>query len=153
MIYLVGGIRTNRLKKYVKMSTTKSRSPLRFVLGKIESRLDFILYRINVIQSPVFIKKFILYGYTEVNEEVESRVNFIVKKNIKIDFKLPNYNRRDYEIDFEEAILRRLIFKPSTDYLETSYTTFRSIMHNLPNEDTTFYPFDFKPFYFFRLYN
>jgi ribosomal protein S4 len=150
--YVVGGIRANRIKRYVKISMTKVRSPIRVLLKIIESRLDIIVYRINLVQTPKLIKKLIRYGYVEVNGKAKNNVNFRVKSGSKIDINFPGYAVKKYEINFAESIRRKVLFKPSNEYLEMSYITFRAIIHAVPDESTTFYPFNFNPYYLYRIY-
>lgn len=150
--YAIGGIASKKLKRYVRVSGAKNRSPLRQLLRILEFRLDVILYRINIIQSPHAIKKLVRFGYIEVNEEPNFKANFIVPYGSRIDVLFPWYAELKYRFEFFAILRRRLVFKPSTDYLEISYATFRSVIFSFPDEDTTFYPFDFKPHYFFRLY-
>lgn len=152
LTYLVGGIRANRFIRYTKISKSKTRSPLRSLLNKIESRLDFVLYRINIIQNPKLIKKLIRLGYIEVNEKPANSVNFNIRTNSKVDVKVPYYVAEKYRTEFAEAVKRKLVFKPSTDYIEVSYKSLGAILHSIPDEDNVFYPFEFNPFYFYRIY-
>lgn len=150
--YMIGGIHSSKLKRYVQLARSKTYSPMREMLKKIESRLDVIVYRMNIVQSPKLIQNLIKLGYVKVNGKVKKRVNFSVKKNSYIDVKLPPLIYRLAKKQFKEANRKRLIFKPYTKYSEVSYKIFRSIIFGNPTEKTVFYPFDFKAYYFFRLY-
>lgn len=150
--YLLGGIHSNKLKRYVHLARSKTYSPLRIFLGKLESRLDVLIYRINIIREPQVIKWLIKLGYVTVNGKRKTRVCFSVKKNSYLDIKLPSFIYRKVKKLFKESVKKSLIFKPNTPYAETSYKLFRTIMHSNPSEKNVFYPFNFKAYYFFRLY-
>jgi ribosomal protein S4 len=150
--YLVGGIHASKLQRYVQFSRAKARSPMHELLKKIESRLDVIIYRINIVQSPFFIKSLIKKGYVYVNGKKKTRPSYSVKKNSFVDVRLPPVIYKLLRRRFVEAYRRKLIFKPYNDYLEISYKLFRAVLHSDPTEKTVFYPFDFKIYYFFRLY-
>jgi ribosomal protein S4 len=151
-VYTIGGISAKRIAYFVEASRTKTNSIFNSLLYKIETRLDVILYRINIVQSPFYIKKLLKFGYIEVDEDPVYSYNYSVPYASKVDVKLPIYAIKRYQHEFEVVLRRKLVFIPFTEYLEISYATFRSIMYTLPDDDTTFYPFDFKPNYFFRLY-
>ncbi|HAO08275.1 MAG TPA: hypothetical protein DCQ50_15120 [Chryseobacterium sp.] len=150
--YLLGGIHSSKLKRYVQLARAKAYSPLRAFLGKLESRLDIIVYRINIIREPQLIKWLIKLGYVRVNGVPKKRTCFSVKKNSYIDIRLPNFIYRRVKKLFKESVKKSLVFKPTAHYSETSYKLFRSIVHSTPSEKNVFYPFNFKAYYFFRLY-
>lgn len=150
--YLLGGIHSGKIKKYVHMARSKAYSPLRIFLEKIESRLDVLVYRINIVREPQIVKWLIRLGYVSVNGKVKTKACFNVKKNSYVDVKLPSFIYRKTKKLFKESVKKSLIFKPHPPYTETSYKLFRTIMHSRPSEKNVFYPFNFKAYYFFRLY-
>jgi ribosomal protein S4 len=150
--YLIGGIHSNKLKKYVHISKNKNYSPIRNFLKKLETRLDIIVYRINIIANPKIIKELITKGYVKVNGKIQTKPSFRVKKNNFVDINVPVYIYKKVKKYFKESLKKRLIFKPFNNHLEINYKIFRAILHDFPNEKNTFYPFNFKAYYFFRLY-
>lgn len=150
--YILGGIHSNKLKRYVHLSRAKAYSPLRVFLERLESRLDVLVYRINIIREPQVIKWLIRLGYVTVNGKIKTRTCFNVKKNSYVDVKVPSFIYRRIKKLFKESVKKSLIFKPSSSYSEISYKLFRTIIHSRPTEKTVFYPFNFKAYYFFRLY-
>jgi ribosomal protein S4 len=150
--YLLGGIHSGKLKKYVHLSRSKFYAPMRTFMKKIESRLDIILYRINIVQSPKWIRALIKLGYVRVNGLIRNKTSFFVKPNNYVDLYVPYYIYPGVKKQFKEMIKKKLIFKLQNTYSETSYKIFRAISHSAPTEKTIFYPFNFKTYYFFRLY-
>jgi ribosomal protein S4 len=150
--YLLGGIHSNKIKRYVHLAKAKAYSPLRVFLEKLESRLDILVYRINVIREPRLIKWLIRLGYVKVNGKVKTRTCFNVKQHSFVDVKLPSFIYRKVKKLFKESVKKSLVFKPHAQYAETSYKLFRTIVHGKPTEKNVFYPFNFKAYYFFRLY-
>jgi ribosomal protein S4 len=150
--YLMGGIHSNKLKKYVHISKSKTYSPIRSFLQKLETRLDIVVYRMQITSNPRLIKDLIVKGYVKVNGKIQRKPSFQVKKCNYVDINVPSYIYKKVKKYFKESLKKRLIFKPFTNHLETNYKIFRSILHDYPTEKSTFYPFNFKAYYFFRLY-
>jgi ribosomal protein S4 len=150
--YLLSGIHANKLKKYVHLSRATNFSPLRNFLRRLETRLDIIIYKINIVSEPKVIKQLIKQGYVKVNNKVKRRPSFQVRKLSFVDVRIPVYIYKKFKKYFKESIRRRLIFKPFNGHFEVSYKLFRAILHEYPSEKDIFYPFDFKAYYFFRLY-
>ena len=150
--YIIRGLHASKLRKYVHMSKAKHYSPIRELLKKLESRLDIVIYRINLIFNPFFIRSLIKRGYVKVNGNRKKKPNFSVRKNSFVDFVPPIYIYRFLRKKFKEIKRLRIIFKPNPSYAEISYKLFRFIRYTNPTERTVFYPFDFKVYYFFRLY-
>lgn len=152
--YLLRGIHAGKLRKYVHLSRAKIYSPMRELLTKLESRLDIMLYRINIIFNPFFTTSIVKAGYAYVNGKKKVKPSFFVKRGHYVDFKPPVYLYRLLKKRFKIIIKKKLIFKPfNRGYVELSYKIFRIIRHTNPTERIVFYPFDFKPYYFFRLYS
>ncbi len=150
--YLLRGLHANKLRKYVHISQSKAYSPMRELLKKLESSLDITLYRIYLSFNAFFCRSFIKSGYVKVNGKKKTIANFCVKKNNIVDFHPPLYLYSLIKRRFKEIKYLRIIFKPQPNYSEVSYKLFRLIRHSHPTEKTVFYPFDFKVYYFFRLY-
>jgi ribosomal protein S4 len=150
--YLLSGIHSNKLKKYVHTCRTKIYSPLRSLLKKLENRLDVTLYRINLVQSPKLLRWLASLGYVSVDNRQKFRPSFSVKKNSYVDLSMPVWLYPTLKKQFKEIVKKKLIFKPQTNYSEISYKIFRLIKFADPTEKNIFYPFNFKVYYFFRLY-
>lgn len=150
--YLLAGIHSNKLKKYVHICRTKIYSPLRSLLKILESRLDVILYRINLVQSPKTLRGLASLGYVSVNGTQKFRPSFSIKVNNYVDLGIPAWLYPKLKSQFKERVKKKLIFKPQTSYSEISYKLFRLIKFSEPTEKNVFYPFNFKVYYFFRLY-
>jgi ribosomal protein S4 len=150
--YLIGGIHANKLKKYVHLCRTKFYSPIRRLILILESRLDITLYRINLVQNPKTIRGLVSLGYVNVNGKEKPRTSFSVKKDSYVDIGMPAWLYPSLKNEFKEIVKKKLIFRPQTNYSEISYKLFRLIRFVDPTEKTIFYPFNFKIYYFFRLY-
>lgn len=168
--FALGGVSAKKFHHYVSMSKTKVRSPLRKMLDFIESRLDMVIYRINLVHAPRYRKKLIKWGFVYVNKQLDDEPregveyepdpnadpvknpSFKLKAQSYVDLYIPWYIKQKVEKEFELILKKRIMFQPTTEFLEISYKTLRAIMYKSPNEDNTFYAFDFKPYYFFRLY-
>lgn len=153
LTYLLGGLRANKLKKYVHKSKNKKQSPIRGLLDHLERRLDIILYRTNLIHSPFILKGLIKLGFVKVNGKRRKKFGFSVpdQKGI-VDLVIPAFIYIYIKEYFTKIIKRRLIFKPYSEYSEISYRLFRTLKFKIPDENEVFFPFDFKVHYFFRLY-
>jgi len=150
--YMLAGIHSNKLKKYVHLCRTKIYSPLRSLLKMLENRLDVTLYRINLVQSPKILRGLASLGYVSVNGKTKFKPSFSVKSNSYVDLSMPLWIYPTLKKQFKEIVKKKLIFKPQTNYSEISYKLFRLIKFSDPNEKNIFYPFNFKVYYFFRLY-
>ena len=150
--YLLGGIHASKLQRYVHLCRTKMYSPIRSLLKKLESRLDLIAYRMNIVQSPRLVRALIKLGYVRVDGQPKQQTHFSVKRNSYVDLSLPPYIYPELKRQFKEIVKKKLLFKPWSNYAEISYKIFRSIRYGEPVENNIFYPFNFKIYYFFRLY-
>jgi ribosomal protein S4 len=150
--YLLGGIHSSKLQRYVHLCRTKIYAPIRNLLKKLESRLDVVLYRINIVQNPKTIKALIKKGYIKVNGNQKKNPCFSIRKLDYVDLSVPPFLYPTLKRQFKEIVKKKLIFRLQISYNEISYKLFRSIFHGEPHEKNIFYPFNFKVYYFFRLY-
>jgi ribosomal protein S4 len=150
--YLLGGIHSNKLNRYVQLCRSKIFAPMRTLLKKIEGRLDIILYRINLVQHPKLIQAMVKKGYVRVNGQARNKTSFLVKKNHYVELRMPFFIYPAIKRVFKEMTKKKLIFMLQTKYSEISYKLFRVICHDNPLEKMIFFPFNFKAHYFFRLY-
>lgn len=150
--YILGGLHSAKIAKYVQRCRTKLYSPLQTLLKILESRLDVLMYRTNVTHNPSFRKEIVKRGYVRVNGKVKKNRSFSIKKNSFMDFMAPCFFFPFAKNFFKEIVQIKLIFKPQVIYNEIDYNLFRAVSHSFPIEKEVFYPFDFKGHYFFRIY-
>lgn len=150
--YILGGLHSNKLRKYVHKSRSKKRSPIRALLDYLERRLDVVIYRTNLIHSPFILKGLIKLGFVKVCGTQRRKLGFSVPDQKAVDLVIPAFMYAYIKKYFVIIIKRRLIFKLYSKYSEITYRLFRTIKYQVPKESEVFFPFDFKVYYFFRLY-
>ena len=151
--YLLGGLHSSKLRRYCRLSRSKFFSPAQTFMNLLERRLDVILYRSNIFNTPRAARSFIKAGYVRVNNRKTDNPAFRAPVNSIVDIVLPNYSYSYFFSLFKRSIAKNLIFKPEPLNLSISYKLFRIIVDRKVDIKNIFYPFNFNINYFYRLYS
>lgn len=151
--YLLGGLHASKLERYCRLSKSKYMSPAQSFSDLLERRLDVILYRSNIINTPKFARLIIKAGYVSVNGRPISNPAYKAGINSIVDLTIPEYAYFFFFSKFKDSLAKNLIFRPQPSNLMISYKLFRIIVSRPVNVNSIFYPFDFNINYFYRLYS
>lgn len=120
-------IQRNRNLKYFSM----------YFLFSLESRLDFILYRLNFSNSPGFIRQYIKHKGLLVNNKLITTPSYQVSINDIISFvdKCDVFNRIFYNF------YKRLVFMSLPFYYEINFRMMHICFFLVPRAEMVYYPF------------
>lgn len=61
------GISEKQLRRYVNEATEKSNQPIALLIGRLESRLDNVVYRLGLAKTRRFARQLVSHGHVTVN--------------------------------------------------------------------------------------
>jgi ribosomal protein S4 len=150
--YLIGGIHASKLSRFVRLNYSKIFSSARTLTSALESRLDILVAKTNLLPKSWIVKHFIKAGYVSVNGRVIQNVGFVVKKNTRVSFYLSPYIIPKFLSFFKQKSKARVLFWPFIPGFEFNRKTFSMVKYDEPPVGSAVYPFNFTINYFYRLY-
>jgi small subunit ribosomal protein S4 len=63
------GISERQLRRYVRESLSKSNQPIALLMGRLESRLDNVVYRLGLAKTRLLARQIVSHGHILVNEK------------------------------------------------------------------------------------
>jgi len=99
-------LRETQLRKYIKevlKKRGKVEDPATFLIKKLESRLDNVIFRLGFARSRAQAKELISHGYFLVNEKKVNIPSYRVKKGERISF-LPQKRKKKIFQDFPSIL-------------------------------------------------
>lgn len=153
--YLIGGIHSSKLQRYCRVSRSKFFAPVSSFVKTLETRLDIILYRSNIFNTPRLAQWAIKAGFVTVGSKNYTVTNpaFRASVNTCVNLFVPDYAYKLVYSKFKLALAKRLIFKPEVNYITCSYKLLRIIINDRPSPRNMFFPFNFNVNFFYRLYS
>jgi small subunit ribosomal protein S4 len=124
-----------QLRTYIKKAS-KTKYLYRSFYKQLESRLDFILYRMNIFLTASFGRQFINHGNCFINEKLMIFPNYQVKYNEIVSIK----NKFFFFNLLLERLKNKKIFISLPKYLEVNYRTMSIILINKINKKNIPYP-------------
>jgi len=150
--YLIGGIHSSKLSRFVRLNYSKVHSSSVAFADSLESRLDIIVAKTSLLPYSSIIRSFIKAGYVTVNGNQVFSVSFTLKRHMRFNIRLPPYLYSGAFNFFKQKIRNKLVFWPAPAGIEFSYRTFSGIKYKTVCPSDSVYPFDFDINYFYRLY-
>jgi len=150
--YLIGGVHASKLSRFVRLNYSKIFSSARTLASSLESRLDILLAKTNLLPRSWIVKRFIKAGLVLVNNTVIRDIGFVVRRNARVSFRLLVYIMPNFFGSFKQKSRSRVLFWPFISGFEFSRKTFSLVKYDEPHFRRAVYPFNFTVNYFYRLY-
>ena len=151
--YFYGDLSLKLLKK-INKKTKKINSYKKYInfIKILESKLDIVIYRSNLINNIFQIQKLIKNNKVLVNNKIITDINFMISPGDIIKFKLSFDEKKKFLNQFKKTYLffsryeKSLLYKRYyPKHLEFNYKTYTILYLNYPNEkDKLYYPFILK---------
>lgn len=78
------GISERQLRRYVKEATSKSHQPISLLVGRLESRLDNVVYRLGLAKTRQAARQMVSHGHICVNSKKMRVPSYEVKVGEKV---------------------------------------------------------------------
>jgi ribosomal protein S4 len=150
--YLVGGLHTSKLSRFVRICKSKTSGHLVALSDAVESRLDVLVVKTCLLPDSWRAKAFIKKGYVYVDGRCIRSPHFKVRLGSRTALKLPVHLFRLFRWKYKHKLYRKLMFWRAIPGFVFSRKTFTLIKHTKILPSMVLYPFDFNISYFFRLY-